>query len=1143
MKKSILWFLLPAFIVVAGSILYGCTEKEEDLKGTIYGTVTDLQNNEPIGGVNVKLTPTGEATLTGSDGSFEFKDLDANNYTLSFSKAEYADLDDDFIIELEAGKKVKRDVQMRRKIASLKITDMQGNKLDTLDFGEDESVVVKTFNVFNDGTEVLQCQTNYECEWITSVSGLESTIQPAQTVPVTVRIDRVALDDGVNTTFLYITSGNGSNEVVIRATFRGTVAISTTEATSVTASSATIGGNITDDGGRPVLVRGICYGTSQSPDLNDDHTEDGSGSGTFSHNITGLSSSTTYYARAYATNRNGTYFASNIISFTTENGLPTVTTTDVTDITASTAKSGGNITNNGGFEVTARGVCWNTMGSPDLNDLHTTNGNGNGTFTSNITGLQLGTTYYVRAYATNSKGTTYGAEKTFTTPSGSVTINFSQPTNVTASSATCTAEITDDGGAPIAFRGFCWSTSQYPTSDGNHVELGMGSGSFYSTITSLQPSTTYYIRAYAVNAAGTHYSTQQTITTTSGLPVLTTATVSNITATTAQSGGNITSDGGFSVTARGVCWNTMGNPDLNGSHTTNGTGIGSFTANLTNLTPGTTYHVRAYATNSTGTVYGNEQTFTTNDGLPHVTTGTVSNITATSAVCSGNVTADGGFSVTARGVCWNTMGNPDLNSSHTTNGTGTGTFTANMTNLTPGTTYHVRAYATNSTGTVYGSETTFTTSSGSVGISISNATNITAVSATCTGNITSDGGSAVTERGFCWSTSQYPVATGSHIAVGNGTGSFTSSITNLSPSTTYYVRAYAINAAGTSYSSQINFSTPNGLPVLNFNTSTGVSDITATSAEAFASVTNDGGFPITAKGFCWSTTQNPTTANSHSNDGSGLGSFNGSLTGLSLNTTYYVRAYATNSIGTAYSAQATFTTTEGRPSVTTTTPTLVGNTVTTGGSVASDGGFPVTARGICYGPLPNPDLTSSYNHTSNGSGTGYFSSTFSLPIGSGVYYIRAYATNVNGTSYGEQVIAAHEYDTLPTFTYNGHTYKVAPDPGQNMSHNAAQSYCDNLSYCGFSDWIMPNEGEMQMMCAQKYEIGGFNIGNTTTNAYLYWTSTDAGSIYKYVCMGNCVLYSGTSVFGVTVSNSTSYGYTNYGNNSFYFRVRPIRIDH
>ena len=298
MKKNL---ILALFAIVA-ILIFGCRKEEET--GSIYGTVTDYATGEPVKNVNVTLRPTGETTLTGSDGSYTFQELNPGNYSLAFSKAEYADLEDDYTIELAAGKSVSRDVQMRRKIASLEINDMQGNHLDTLDFGEEESVTVKTFNLFNTGTEVLNCSSNYECEWITNVSGLESPIQPGETKPVTVRIDRVALVDGVNITFLYITSGNGSNEVVVKATFRGTVAITTGQATNVTANSVTISGNITDDGGRPVTGRGICYGTSQTPDINGSHTEDGSGTGSFSHNITGLSASTTYYARAYATNRN-----------------------------------------------------------------------------------------------------------------------------------------------------------------------------------------------------------------------------------------------------------------------------------------------------------------------------------------------------------------------------------------------------------------------------------------------------------------------------------------------------------------------------------------------------------------------------------------------------------------------------------------------------------------------------------------------------------------------------------------------------------------------------------------------------------------------------------------------------------------------
>ena len=1021
MKKGVSVIAAALMLLVASVVWYSCKKEEIVVTGSIFGTVTDFATGQPVGNVTVKLRPSGTTTITGSDGSYEFKDLDAGNYSLLLSKAEYADLDDDYTIKLEAGKDVRRDVQIRKKIASLQITDMNGQPLDTLDFGSEESVVIKTFNVFNDGTEVLTCSANYECEWITSVTGLENSIPSGQTVPVTVRIDRVALVDGDNTTLMYITSGNGSNEIVVKASFLGSAVITTSQATSVTASSATVGGNIADDGGRPVLARGICYGTSQTPTIDGTHTEDGSGTGTFSHNITDLSSSTTYYARAYATNRNSTYYSSNVVSFTTGSGMPTVTTTDVTNVTASTAKSGGNVTNNGGFNVTARGVCWNTMGSPDISDEHTTNGNGNGVFTSNITNLTLGTTYYVRAYATNQSGTSYGAEKTFTTPNGAVTITLDAAQNITANSATFTANISDDGGVPVAQRGICWATTQYPDVNSSHTDVGMGTGSYTVTIPNLQVATTYYVRAYAVNQAGTVYSAQRTFTTTNGLPTVTTTVVSNITANSAQCGGNISDNGGFSVTARGICWNTTGNPDLNGDHTTNGNGNGTFTANMTNLTPGTTYHVRAYATNSTGTVYGEDRTFTTTDGMPQVTTSTVTNITATSAVCGGNVTSDGGVAVTARGICWNTVGNPDLNSDHTTNGNGNGTFTANMTNLTPGTTYHVRAYATNSTGTVYGEDRTFTTTDGMPQVTTGTVSNITATSAVCSGNVTSDGGIAVTAKGLCWGTSQYPTVTGDH-----------------------------------------------------------------------------------------------------SNNGSGTGSFNGSMSGLSIGTTYYVRAYATNSTGTVYGQQVSFTTGNGLPSVTTTAPTLTDSTVTTGGNVTSDGGYPVTARGICYGTFPYPDLTGTYSHTTNGTGTGYYSSTFSLPPGSGIYYVRAYATNANGTSYGIQYTVAQPYDTLPTFVFDGHTYKVAPDPGYGMEWSIANAYCENLTLYGYSDWRLPTRDELRQMYIYKTDIGGFIITS------LYWTSTyyvNSNTRYYYI-----INFSNGSESGISWAID------------HHDRVRPIRID-
>jgi uncharacterized protein (TIGR02145 family) len=95
--------------------------------------------------------------------------------------------------------------------------------------------------------------------------------------------------------------------------------------------------------------------------------------------------------------------------------LPVVTTTNITDITATSAISGGDVTDNGGSEVTERGVCWGTDQNPETDLNKTSDGNGNGSFTSSLTGLTADTRYYVRAYATNSEGISYGNEVSFTT--------------------------------------------------------------------------------------------------------------------------------------------------------------------------------------------------------------------------------------------------------------------------------------------------------------------------------------------------------------------------------------------------------------------------------------------------------------------------------------------------------------------------------------------------------------------------------------------------------------------------------------------------------------------------------------------------------------------------------------------------------
>ncbi len=166
------------------------------------------------------------------------------------------------------------------------------------------------------------------------------------------------------------------------------------------------------------------------------------------------------------------------------------------------------------------------------------------------------------------------------------------------------------------------------------------------------------------------------------IPTLSTSQVSPH-PTSAESGGYDLDDRGSQIIAKGVCWNNTGNPSIQSdNHTNDGSGSDNYGSTLTTLTPNTTYYVKAYATNSTGTAYGNEISFTTNPIPPTVTTSAISDIKPISAISGGDVTSDGGASVTERGICWNTTGNPTILDKRNPAGSmGTGSFTGYLTGL------------------------------------------------------------------------------------------------------------------------------------------------------------------------------------------------------------------------------------------------------------------------------------------------------------------------------------------------------------------------------------------------------------------------------------------------------------------------------
>lgn len=280
-------------------------------------------------------------------------------------------------------------------------------------------------------------------------------------------------------------------------------------------------------------------------------------------------------------------------------------------------------------------------------------------------------------------------------------------------------------------------------------------------------------------------------------------------------------------------------------------------------------------------------------------------------------------------------------------------------------------------------------------------TDVMQTAATCGGNIVNTGFTEISARGVCWSVSQNPTVADSKTNEGSGTGgSFTSAITSLLPNTTYYVRAYATNAAGTAYGNQLTFKTYQNVvfPTITTVAATNVLSSTATSG---GNITETGGAPVTGRGVCWSTNQNPTVADNKTSDGSGTGNYSSAIAGLDPGTQYYVRAYATNSAGTGYGAQVTLTTQKTVPIVVTKNITDISAMgAVSGGTIAATGGSAITEKGIVWGENPNPTLGD--NVITAGTGQAGFSSAVIKAIPNTTYYVRAYAKSDQGVGYGDQ---------------------------------------------------------------------------------------------------------------------------------------------
>ena len=335
-------------------------------------------------------------------------------------------------------------------------------------------------------------------------------------------------------------------------------------------------------------------------------------------------------------------------------------------------------------------------------------------------------------------------------------------------------------------------------------------GRYVAVIDQLRENTVYHICYETKNSYSSCCTKSSSVKTlASTVAGVTTDSVSNIETTSATIWGGVSYDGGKPITERGIVYATFQNPKISGNKITCGEGIGSFSTKLNEMRKGTTYYVRAYAINSNGTAYGEQLSFTTNCTVPTVVTMSASNITASSARLGGNVVEHGGVDITERGIVYSTNSTPTISDNKMECGIGVGSFFVNLTGLSELTTYYARAYAVNGNGIAYGEEISFTTKMAVLpSVITAAATQITRTTAVTGGDVLSDGGASVTERGVVYSTNQNPTTSNSKVVSGSGTGSFICNLTGLQENTTYYVRAYAINSKGTAYGQQINLTVP-----------------------------------------------------------------------------------------------------------------------------------------------------------------------------------------------------------------------------------------------------------------------------------------------------------------------------------------------
>lgn len=566
----------------------------------------------------------------------------------------------------------------------------------------------------------------------------------------------------------------------------------------------------------------------------------------------------------------------------------------------------------------------------------------------------------------------------------------------------------------------------------------------------LAPGTSYFFQIDAHCASGRYENICELVYTAPAViagPTVSTVGADNIRPDGAKLSGEITANGNSNIIVCGFVYATLasGNdhPEIGATGVTqkavalSGQALpAEFSGFLYGLTPGSGYYYRAYAKNSAGiTTYGDTKTFATL-AQPSVSTTGHSNVDTDSAELSGNVISTGGMSPTFRGFVLSQIPDPELGGAGVILAmavdvsAGTGAYSTEVPGLLPDTTYYYRAYICNLKGIFYGAPGSFTTGQyeniPTVKLGLVSPPQTVPNEKEVNATFTSPTGVTVTATGFVYSQTQNPVIGGpgvTNVALGDIDGSFAATLTDLSPATTYYYKAYATDGTVTGYSNQGQFTTTAGpttaysVPVV---TRTEVMDAAATTAivETVAEVTGGAGLVIFSKNLSYSATNTDPLPGGADVTTVPAGVMGGSatsratttttLTGLASNTTYYLRAVTNNPQGYYYGSVVTFMTDDaGLPVI---PPTgLVTNITETDARIdetIDPNGAAITKYGVVYSMseteplLGSPQsLTKSWNV--NLAEPAGIQINLSRLFGGVTYYYRIFAENSAGITYGE----------------------------------------------------------------------------------------------------------------------------------------------